>query len=126
MGGGAGDALVETRGARQLRREDHLRAGEERDRVVAAAAVARRLGAVLLRHLRLDALEGGVEGGPAVRGDGPLGVDLAVAAARAARGGAGELARVDRPAVLRARQARGERAVLSPGRLVPVGEARLE
>ena len=68
----AGDAFLVADEVGQVRREDVLGAREERDRVVTAAAVSRRLGAVLLGHLSLHALEGRVHGRPAVGADAPL------------------------------------------------------
>ncbi len=74
----AGDAFLVADEVGQLRREDVLGPREERDRVVTAPAVPGRLGAVLLGHLFLDALEGRIHGRPAVGAHAPLLRDLLV------------------------------------------------
>ena len=109
VAGDARDALVEPHRVRQLVAEEVLRAGEERDGIVAAAAVARRLGAVLLAHHGLHGAERRVHRRPAVRAHLPLLVDLPVAPP--ARGRAAQRAGVEGVAGGRLRQARRKRPV---------------
>jgi len=75
----AGDALVGP-GAREVVVVDVLRPAEQSDRVVAAGAVAGRLGAVVRRHRLLDDLEELAPGGVAVSTRFPFGDDLLVTA----------------------------------------------
>ena len=118
----AGDALLIALQAGEILHEQVLGAGEQRDGIVAAAAVARGLRAILLGHDLLDSLEQHVHGGPAVRTHAPLVQDLRVAARRTAGLRAGQRARVEGATGVRARQARGERTVLAVEEVVVLGE----
>src|SRR5690606_15542951 len=77
-----------------LVRGDVLRAREQRDRIVAAGAVARGRRSVLPRHRELDRLERLVHRRVAVRRRQPLGDDLRVTAGRAASPRPGEQPRI--------------------------------
>ena len=88
VAGQAGDALVVAVQLSQVLGKDVLGAGEQRDRIVAATAVACRLGSVLLRHDALHLLKQGVHGRIAVGAGLPLGENLGVAVAGAAAVGA--------------------------------------
>ena len=92
------------------------------DRVVAAAAVAGRLGAVLLGHHALHLLEERVHRRVAVRARQPLLVDLGVATGGAAGGRVGERLLSERAAGAGVRQAGRERPVLTVEVAVVLGE----
>ncbi len=85
----AGDALVVAVEIGEVLGEDVLGAREQRDRVVAAAAVAGRLGSVLLGHHALHLLEERVHRRVAVGAGLPLLQDLGVTVGGAAGVGAG-------------------------------------
>src|SRR6185312_4931891 len=70
----AGDAFVVALKAGEFLDEDVLCSRKKRDGVVATAAIARRLGPVLLRHHRLNALENRIHGGVAMRAGLPFAV----------------------------------------------------
>ena len=118
----AGDALVVTMEAGEVLGEDVLGAGEKRDRIVAAAAVAGRLGTVLLGHDALHLLKQGIHGRVAVGAGLPLLENLGVTIAGSAAVRAGERLGIEASAGRGHGQAGSEGSVLTVQKVVVLGQ----
>jgi hypothetical protein len=118
-------AFLVAREIAQVLDADVLRAREERDRVVASAAVARRHRTVLRRHHALDRLERRIHRRVAMRARLPFAVDLLVAVRRAARRRPGERARVEALARRGLRETGRERTGVAVGRALVVVRERV-
>ncbi len=106
-------------GCRQRQVVNVLGAGEQRDRVVATGAVASLFRSAVCREVLLNRLERRIHGREAMGARLPLGIDLLMAAGRAARRRVAQHRRIDQVPAVRAGIGRSKRDCHGTRRISP-------